>query len=68
MHGFPESFHQYPAFLSYLKEFYPTWSKISGVCEDGSGSIVSVELGQVEYNMHIPNYNRRYERKVVEIV
>jgi SET domain-containing protein len=64
-HGFPETFHQYPAFLNYLKLVFPDYTKITAqVSDDGDESMVTVQLQDLStrYFIPIPNYRRMVKR------
>ena len=63
--GFPETFHKYPAFINYLKLFYPDLIGIgAGVCEDHSDIFIYFE-GDSGMCIHVPNYKRIMRRVVI---
>jgi hypothetical protein len=63
-HGFPETFHQYPGFISYLKLVYPNYVSISAhIANDYSGSLICVTLKDgKDYCLEIPNYKPYIDR------
>jgi len=57
-HGFPETFHQYPAFINYLKAVYPECTRVTAaVRKDHSEVFVHYE-GTAGVCIPIPNFRK----------
>ena len=64
-HGFPETFHQYPAFINYLKLVYPDCTHITANVSKNSSEVL-VHRGIFVVHIPIPNYRKLLLRDRLE--
>ena len=60
--GFPETIHEYPAFLNYIKKFYADFEKLETKVFPNGSHLKVILKGDVSITMDIPNYRKIIQR------
>jgi SET domain-containing protein len=60
--GFPETIHQYPGFLNYIKKFYFNFTKLEAESLPSSTHLKIILKGDSSITMDIPNYKKIIQR------